>query len=72
MCRALEKDQAQLCILADDCNQPDYKRLIEALCTEKNVDLVRPTCTPHVERTRAEQMGHAIFVSLKLKASLDT
>jgi hypothetical protein len=42
MCRALEKDQAQLCILADDCNQPDYKRLIEALCTEKNVDLVRP------------------------------
>lgn len=49
-CRALEKDQAQLCILADDCNQADYKKLIEHLCTEKKVDLVRPSlglCTVH-------------------------
>lgn len=38
--RAIEKGQAQLCILAEDCNQPDYKKLIEALCAEHNVNLV--------------------------------
>jgi hypothetical protein len=42
-CRALEKNQAQLCILADDCNQADYKKLITQLCLEKNVDLVCPS-----------------------------
>jgi len=31
---------AQLCVLAEDCNQPDYKKLIEALCAEKNVSLL--------------------------------
>jgi small subunit ribosomal protein S12e len=39
-CRAIEKGQAQLCILAEDCNQPDYKKLIEALCAEHNVSLI--------------------------------
>ncbi len=38
--RAIEKGQAQLCILAEDCNQPDYKKLIEALCAEHNVNLI--------------------------------
>ena len=32
--------RAQLCVLAEDCNQPDYKKLIEALCAEKNVSLL--------------------------------
>lgn len=41
MCSAIEREQGQLCVLADDCNQPDYKKLIEHLCSEKNVDLVR-------------------------------
>eukprot|EP01025_Chloroclados_australasicus_P034299 TRINITY_DN3508_c2_g1_i1.p1 TRINITY_DN3508_c2_g1~~TRINITY_DN3508_c2_g1_i1.p1 ORF type:complete len:148 (+),score=26.36 TRINITY_DN3508_c2_g1_i1:140-583(+) len=39
-CRAIEKEEAELCILADDCDQPDYKKLIEALCNEKNVSLI--------------------------------
>ena len=39
-CRAIERGQAQLCVLADDCNQPDYKKLIEALCAEHNVNLI--------------------------------
>jgi small subunit ribosomal protein S12e len=38
--RAIERGQAQLCVLADDCNQPDYKKLIEALCAEQGVDLL--------------------------------
>ena len=39
-CRAIERGDAQLCILAEDCNQPDYKKLIEALCAEHNVNLI--------------------------------
>ena len=38
--RAIERGQAQLCVLADDCNQPDYKKLIEALCAEQGVNLI--------------------------------
>ena len=34
------RHHAQLCVLAEDCNQPDYKKLIEALCAEKNVSLL--------------------------------
>ena len=38
--RAIEKEQAQLVILAEDCNQVDYKTLVEALCAEKSIDLL--------------------------------
>mmetsp|Transcript_12574 Transcript_12574/g.37805 ORF Transcript_12574/g.37805 Transcript_12574/m.37805 type:complete len:152 (+) Transcript_12574:2053-2508(+) len=38
--RAIEKGEAKLCVLAEDCNQPDYKKLIEALCAEHNVSLL--------------------------------
>ncbi len=26
--RAIEKGQAKLCVLAEDCNQPDYKKVV--------------------------------------------
>lgn len=32
--------QGQLCVLAEDCDQPDYKKLVEALCSEHNVSLL--------------------------------
>ncbi|KAF6265610.1 50S ribosomal protein L30e-like protein [Scenedesmus sp. NREL 46B-D3] len=38
--RCIERGEGQLCILAEDCNQPDYKKLIEALCAEHNVNLI--------------------------------
>ena len=38
--RALERGGAQLCVLADDCDQPDVKKLVEALCAEHNVSLL--------------------------------
>ncbi|CAL5220342.1 g2338 [Coccomyxa viridis] len=38
--RALEKGEGQLCVLAEDCDQPDYKKLVEALCSEHNVSLL--------------------------------
>ena len=27
-------------MLAEDCDQPDYKKLVEALCSEHNVSLL--------------------------------
>ncbi|XP_038988579.1 40S ribosomal protein S12 isoform X1 [Phoenix dactylifera] len=38
--KAIEKHAAQLCILAEDCNQPDYVKLVKALCADHNVHLV--------------------------------
>ncbi|CAK0782898.1 hypothetical protein CVIRNUC_006093 [Coccomyxa viridis] len=38
--RALDRGEGQLCVLAEDCDQPDYKKLVEALCSEHNVNLL--------------------------------
>merc|ERR1712094_126217 len=38
-CKAIERGDCQLVILAKDCNQNDYKKL-EALAREHNVDIV--------------------------------
>jgi len=40
VCRTLSKDKAQLCILADDCDNDKYKKLIKAFCAFKKVDLL--------------------------------
>lgn len=34
--QAVERDAALLCVLAQDCDQPDYTKLVEALCAEHN------------------------------------
>mmetsp|Transcript_47987 Transcript_47987/g.91710 ORF Transcript_47987/g.91710 Transcript_47987/m.91710 type:complete len:144 (+) Transcript_47987:109-540(+) len=34
--KAVERDAALLCVLAQDCDQPDYTKLVEALCAEHN------------------------------------
>lgn len=39
--RSIDKGEARVCFLADNCDQKDYKNLIKALCTEKNVPLVQ-------------------------------
>ncbi|CAH9121886.1 unnamed protein product [Cuscuta epithymum] len=38
--KAIGKNKAQLCVLADDCDQPDYVKLVKALCAENNVKLI--------------------------------
>ncbi|XP_074286063.1 small ribosomal subunit protein eS12-like [Silene latifolia] len=38
--KVIEKHTAQLCLLAEDCDQPDYVKLVKALCAEHNVDLL--------------------------------
>ena len=47
--------QGQLCVLAADCDQPDYKKLVEALCSEHNVSLLSVP--------EAKQLGHWAGVS---------
>ena len=38
--KVIEKHAAQLCVLAEDCDQPDYVKLVKAICAEHNVSLL--------------------------------
>ncbi|KAJ6704985.1 40S RIBOSOMAL PROTEIN S12 [Salix purpurea] len=38
--KVIEKHAAQLCVLAEDCNQPDYIKLVKALCADHGVGLL--------------------------------
>merc|ERR1712138_373286 len=39
--KMLDKRRVHLCVLADNCSEPAYKKLIEALCTEHGINLMR-------------------------------
>ena len=38
---ALDKRQAHLCVFASNCNEPMYVKLVEALCAEHQINLIR-------------------------------
>jgi len=38
--KMLDAGKAQLAFLAESCNEPTYKKLIQGLCLEKNVPLI--------------------------------
>eukprot|EP01084_Bolivina_argentea_P048122 88683_1 len=38
--RSLDRGDAHLCILAEDCDDEGYKKLINALCQQNNIDIV--------------------------------
>ncbi|KAI4335568.1 hypothetical protein L6164_014204 [Bauhinia variegata] len=38
--KVIEKHAAHLCVLAEDCDQPDYVKLVKALCADHNVKLM--------------------------------
>lgn len=38
--RALDRRTAHMCILADDCDDEEYKKLITALCKQGEIDLI--------------------------------
>ena len=39
--KVLDKRQALLCILAENCDEPMYKKLITALCQEHGIPLIK-------------------------------
>ena len=41
VCKALDMGVAKLCVLSQGCNEPAYTKLIEALCAEHGVDLMK-------------------------------
>ncbi|KYQ93156.1 40S ribosomal protein S12 [Tieghemostelium lacteum] len=38
--KALDKRTARVCILADNCDEPNYVKLIKALCEESKIPLI--------------------------------
>merc|ERR1712094_122030 len=38
--RMLDKRRVHLCVLAENCNEPQYKKLITALCTEHGINMM--------------------------------
>ena len=39
--KALDKHQAHLCVLASNCDEPMYVNLVEALCAEHQINLIK-------------------------------
>lgn len=39
--KALDRRQAHLCVLVETCNEPEYLKLVEALCNEHKIDLLK-------------------------------
>ncbi|KAJ3371776.1 hypothetical protein AMAG_11919 [Allomyces macrogynus ATCC 38327] len=39
--KALDRREAHLCVLAQSCDEKEYVRLIEALCAEHNIHLIK-------------------------------
>nr|XP_051711363.1 40S ribosomal protein S12-like [Oryctolagus cuniculus] len=38
---SLDKRQAHLCVLASNCDEPMYVKLVEALCVEHQINLIK-------------------------------
>ena len=39
-CKALDKGSSRLCCLAQDCDEPEYTKLVRALCKSRNTPLI--------------------------------
>jgi len=39
--KTLDQGKGKLCVLASSCNEPAYSKLVEALCAEQSVDLMK-------------------------------
>ena len=39
--KALDKGTAHLCVLANDCDEAQYVKLVEALCAEHGINLIK-------------------------------
>nr|pir hypothetical protein F54E7.2 - Caenorhabditis elegans [Caenorhabditis elegans] len=40
-CKALDKREAHFCVLAENCDEPQYVKLVETLCAEHQIPLIK-------------------------------
>ena len=52
-CKALDKSEGKLCVLSQGCDQSEYTKLIEALCAEHGVDLMKVSDGKQLGEVRA-------------------
>ena len=65
--KALDKRQALLCILAENCDEPMYKKLITALCMEHGIPLIKVTSPPSLSLSSARtDIGVQVDSNMKL------
>ena len=64
--KVIEKRAAQIVVLAEDCDQPDYVKLIKALCADHNVKLISVPSA----KTLGEWAGVSTFFALILSILL--
>ena len=51
--KALDRKEAQLCLLAKDCQEQKYKTLVEAFCAQNNIPII------HTDRNKlGEWLGY--------------
>ena len=64
--KALDKRQALLCILAENCDEPMYKKLITALCMEHGIPLIKVTFPPLSLSSARTDIGVQVDSNMKL------
>lgn len=64
--KAIEKHAAQLCVLGEDCNQPDYVKLVKALCGEHNVNLMTVPSAKTLGEWAGVSVQSYLVISIKL------
>merc|ERR1712060_848368 len=57
VCKALDRKQAILCVLAQDCDDPKYKKLVDALAKASNVPLIEVDSRDEL----GEWLGHCKY-----------
>ncbi|KAL0610170.1 40S ribosomal protein S12 [Plecturocebus cupreus] len=57
--KALDKCQAHLCVLASKCGEPMYVKLVEALCAEHQINLIKAKTITHTPLTFAVESFRA-------------
>merc|ERR1712007_308679 len=57
VCKCLDRKQAILCVLAEDCNDPKYKKLVSALAKASNIPLIEVETRDEL----GEWLGHCKY-----------
>ncbi|KAF7254032.1 40S ribosomal protein S12 [Varanus komodoensis] len=68
--KALDKRQAHLCVLASNCDEPMYVKLVEALCAEHQINLIKVMIVFYLSFNKARPeklLAHILAAEERLK-----